>query len=103
MWTLLLSSPAPLMSPLPSQDMQPLRLFSQPGHAARTSPVRHAKRGLGGADESRETSKSQEGGVGTPPPRAATAPVGRWGGSAGAQGGLLPQLEAWRPPPSRPR
>ncbi|KAM6188669.1 patatin-like phospholipase domain-containing protein 6 isoform 4-T4 [Sarcoramphus papa] len=44
-----------LTNELFSHDMQPLRLFPQPGHAARTSPVRHGKRGLGGADEGRES------------------------------------------------
>ncbi|KAM6100858.1 patatin-like phospholipase domain-containing protein 6 [Pterocles gutturalis] len=57
-----------LTNELFSHDMQPLRLFPQPGHAARTSPVRHGKRGLGGADEGKEPGKSREGGAGTPPP-----------------------------------
>lgn len=54
--------------------MQPLRLFPQPGHAARTSPVRHGKRGLSSADDGREPGKSREGGPGTqpPPPHATT-------------------------------
>ncbi|XP_074932125.1 patatin-like phospholipase domain-containing protein 6 isoform X2 [Phalacrocorax aristotelis] len=57
-----------LTNELFSHDMQPLRLFPQPGHAARTSPVRHGKRGLSGADEGREPGKSREGGVrGLPP------------------------------------
>ncbi|XP_068277785.1 patatin-like phospholipase domain-containing protein 6 isoform X6 [Nyctibius grandis] len=56
-----------LTNELFSDDMQQLRLFPQPGHAARTSPVRHGKRGLGGADEGREPGKSQEGVVGPPP------------------------------------
>lgn len=38
----------------PLQEMQPLRLFPQPGHATRTSPVRHSKRGLSAAEEGRE-------------------------------------------------
>ncbi|NWU73583.1 PLPL6 esterase, partial [Pterocles burchelli] len=50
-----------LTNELFSHDMQPLRLFPQPGHAARTSPVRHGKRGLGGADEGKEPGKSREG------------------------------------------
>ncbi|NWX54578.1 PLPL6 esterase, partial [Promerops cafer] len=44
-----------LTNELFSHDMQPLRLFPQPGHAARTSPVRHGKRGLGSTDEGRDT------------------------------------------------
>ncbi|NWI64849.1 PLPL6 esterase, partial [Todus mexicanus] len=44
-----------LTNELFSHDMQPLRLFPQPGHATRTSPVRHGKRVLGGGgDEGRE-------------------------------------------------
>ncbi|XP_027766337.1 neuropathy target esterase-like, partial [Empidonax traillii] len=43
-----------LTNELFSHDMQPLKLFPQPGHAARTSPVRHSKRGLGSTDEGRE-------------------------------------------------
>ncbi|XP_010170353.1 neuropathy target esterase, partial [Antrostomus carolinensis] len=43
-----------LTNELFSHDMQPLRLFPQPGHTARTSPVRHSKRGPGGADEGKE-------------------------------------------------
>lgn len=43
------------------QDMQPLRLFPQPGHAARTSPVRHGKRGLGSTDEGRDTGETPTG------------------------------------------
>ncbi|XP_014117437.1 PREDICTED: neuropathy target esterase isoform X6 [Pseudopodoces humilis] len=46
-----------LTNELFSHDMQPLRLFPQPGHAARTSPVRHGKRGLGSADEGREAAE----------------------------------------------
>ncbi|KAM4754449.1 patatin-like phospholipase domain-containing protein 6 isoform 2-T2 [Cyanocitta cristata] len=46
-----------LTNELFSHDMQPLRLFPQPGHAARTSPVRHGKRGLGGTDEGRDTAE----------------------------------------------
>ncbi|XP_074021236.1 patatin-like phospholipase domain-containing protein 6 [Numenius arquata] len=58
-----------LTNELFSHDMQPLRLFPQAGHAARTSPVRHGKRGLGGVDEGREPGKNEEnvGGGGTPP------------------------------------
>lgn len=54
---------SPLMSPLSPnlQDMQPLRLFPQPGHAARTSPVRHGKRGLGSTDEGRDTGETPTG------------------------------------------
>ncbi|KAK2512447.1 Pnpla6 [Columba guinea] len=55
-----------LTNELFSHDMQPLRLFPQPGHAARTSPVRHGKRGLGGAEEPGDTLKS--GVLETPPP-----------------------------------
>ncbi|NXE71420.1 PLPL6 esterase, partial [Calcarius ornatus] len=44
-----------LTNELFSHDMQPLRLFPQPGHAARTSPVRHSKRSLGSTDEGRDT------------------------------------------------
>ncbi|XP_075594182.1 patatin-like phospholipase domain-containing protein 6 isoform X4 [Balearica regulorum gibbericeps] len=60
-----------LTNELFSHDMQPLRLFPQPGHAARTSPVRHGKRGLGGADEGREPADPlKAGGLETaaPPP-----------------------------------
>ncbi|OWK50135.1 Neuropathy target esterase [Lonchura striata] len=46
-----------LTNELFSHDMQPLRLFPQPGHAARTSPVRHGKRGLGSADEGRDAAE----------------------------------------------
>ncbi|XP_068035003.1 patatin-like phospholipase domain-containing protein 6 isoform X3 [Anomalospiza imberbis] len=46
-----------LTNELFSHDMQPLRLFPQPGHAARTSPVRHGKRGLGSTDEGRDTAE----------------------------------------------
>ncbi|NXG10692.1 PLPL6 esterase, partial [Sakesphorus luctuosus] len=42
-----------LTNELFSHDMQPLRLFPQPGHTARTSPVRH-RRGPGSTDEGRE-------------------------------------------------
>ncbi|NWY08066.1 PLPL6 esterase, partial [Nothoprocta ornata] len=44
-----------LTNELFSHEMQPLRLFAQPGHAARTSPVRHGKRAPSGADEGRES------------------------------------------------
>ncbi|NXL06126.1 PLPL6 esterase, partial [Mesembrinibis cayennensis] len=64
-----------LTNELFSHDMQPLRLFPQPGHAARTSPVRHGKRGLGSADEGREPGWShpaadplKAGGLETPAP-----------------------------------
>ncbi|XP_074786080.1 patatin-like phospholipase domain-containing protein 6 isoform X3 [Athene noctua] len=64
-----------LTNELFSHDMQPLRLFPQPNHAARTSPVRHGKRGLGGADEGREPGWShpaadplKAGGLETPAP-----------------------------------
>ncbi|XP_074990317.1 patatin-like phospholipase domain-containing protein 6 isoform X7 [Calonectris borealis] len=58
-----------LTNELFSHDMQPLRLFPQPGHAARTSPVRHGKRGLGGADEGREPADAlKAGGLETPVP-----------------------------------
>ncbi|XP_042747025.1 patatin-like phospholipase domain-containing protein 6 isoform X6 [Lagopus leucura] len=43
-----------LTNELFSHEMQPLRLFPQPNLATRTSPVRHGKRGLGTAEESRE-------------------------------------------------
>uniref|UniRef100_A0A803XS18 lysophospholipase n=1 Tax=Meleagris gallopavo TaxID=9103 RepID=A0A803XS18_MELGA len=43
-----------LTNELFSHEMQPLRLFPQPSHATRTSPVRHGKRGLGSAEEGRE-------------------------------------------------
>uniref|UniRef100_A0A8V0XA08 lysophospholipase n=1 Tax=Gallus gallus TaxID=9031 RepID=A0A8V0XA08_CHICK len=43
-----------LTNELFSHEMQPLRLFPQPSHATRTSPVRHGKRGLGAAEEGRE-------------------------------------------------
>ncbi|NXT10609.1 PLPL6 esterase, partial [Prunella fulvescens] len=46
-----------LTNELFSHDMQPLRLFPQPGHAARTSPVRHGKRSLGSTDEGRDTAE----------------------------------------------
>ncbi|XP_064293225.1 patatin-like phospholipase domain-containing protein 6 isoform X5 [Phalacrocorax carbo] len=56
-----------LTNELFSHDMQPLRLFPQPGHAARTSPVRHGKRGLSGADEGREPADPlKAGGLETP-------------------------------------
>ncbi|XP_068277787.1 patatin-like phospholipase domain-containing protein 6 isoform X8 [Nyctibius grandis] len=58
-----------LTNELFSDDMQQLRLFPQPGHAARTSPVRHGKRGLGGADEGREPAEPlKAGGLETPAP-----------------------------------
>ncbi|XP_076216896.1 patatin-like phospholipase domain-containing protein 6 isoform X1 [Aptenodytes patagonicus] len=58
-----------LTNELFSHDMQPLRLFPQPGHAARTSPIRHGKRGLGGADEGRESADPlKAGGLETPAP-----------------------------------
>nr|XP_009668718.1 PREDICTED: neuropathy target esterase [Struthio camelus australis] len=46
-----------LTNELFSHEMQPLRLFAQPSHAARTSPVRHSKRVLSAAvaDEGRES------------------------------------------------
>lgn len=50
--------------------MQPLRLFPQPGHATRTSPVRHSKRGLSAAEEGRERQMELgrvRGGVTRPP------------------------------------
>ncbi|NWX20513.1 PLPL6 esterase, partial [Aegotheles bennettii] len=55
-----------LTNELFSHDMQPLRLFPQPGHTARTSPVRHGKRGLSGAEEGREPGKNQDGTHQTP-------------------------------------
>ncbi|NXI03158.1 PLPL6 esterase, partial [Pachycephala philippinensis] len=56
-----------LTNELFSHDMQPLRLFPQPGHTARTSPVRHGKRGLGSADEGRDTAELMKGtGLETP-------------------------------------
>ncbi|XP_051630605.1 patatin-like phospholipase domain-containing protein 6 isoform X3 [Manacus candei] len=58
-----------LTNELFSHDMQPLRLFPQPGHPARTSPVRHSKRGLGSADEGREQAELLKGvGLETPVP-----------------------------------
>ncbi|XP_040983012.1 patatin-like phospholipase domain-containing protein 6 [Aquila chrysaetos chrysaetos] len=60
-----------LTNELFSHDMQPLRLFPQPGHAARTSPVRHGKRGLSSADDGREPADPlKAGGLETaaPPP-----------------------------------
>ncbi|NWS78565.1 PLPL6 esterase, partial [Crotophaga sulcirostris] len=50
-----------LTNELFSHDMQPLRLFPQSGHPTRTSPVRHGKRGLGGADEGKEPGRNQDG------------------------------------------
>ncbi|XP_068779091.1 patatin-like phospholipase domain-containing protein 6 isoform X8 [Struthio camelus] len=46
-----------LTNELFSHEMQPLRLFAQPSHTARTSPVRHSKRVLSAAvaDEGRES------------------------------------------------
>ncbi|XP_062454469.1 patatin-like phospholipase domain-containing protein 6 isoform X4 [Rhea pennata] len=46
-----------LTNELFSHEMQPLRLFAQPSHAARTSPVRHSKRVLSAAvaDEGKES------------------------------------------------
>ncbi|XP_027529571.1 neuropathy target esterase-like, partial [Neopelma chrysocephalum] len=50
-------------------DMQPLRLFPQPGHPARTSPIRHSKRGLGSTDEGREQAELlKSAGLETPVP-----------------------------------
>ncbi|OXB52064.1 hypothetical protein ASZ78_006980 [Callipepla squamata] len=43
-----------LTNELFSHEMQPLRLFPQPGHTTRTSPVPHGRRGLGTAEEGRE-------------------------------------------------
>ncbi|XP_065610025.1 patatin-like phospholipase domain-containing protein 6 isoform X2 [Cyrtonyx montezumae] len=43
-----------LTNELFSHEMQPLRLFLQPGHTTRTSPVPHGRRGLGTAEEGRE-------------------------------------------------
>ncbi|NXA00046.1 PLPL6 esterase, partial [Nesospiza acunhae] len=58
-----------LTNELFSHDMQPLRLFPQPGHAARTSPVRHSKRGLGSTDEGRDTAELMKAtGLETPAP-----------------------------------
>ncbi|XP_032533189.1 neuropathy target esterase isoform X3 [Chiroxiphia lanceolata] len=58
-----------LTNELFSHDMQPLRLFPQPGHPARTSPVRHSKRGLGSADEGREQAELlKSAGLETPVP-----------------------------------
>ncbi|KAM7026460.1 LOW QUALITY PROTEIN: patatin-like phospholipase domain-containing protein 6 [Acridotheres tristis] len=58
-----------LTNELFSHDMQPLRLFPQPGHAARTSPVRHGKRGLGSTDEGRDTAELMKAaGLETPAP-----------------------------------
>ncbi|XP_010016915.1 PREDICTED: neuropathy target esterase, partial [Nestor notabilis] len=49
-----------LTNELFSHDMQPPKLFPQPSHTARTSPVRHGKRGLGHMDEGREPGRSWE-------------------------------------------
>ncbi|NXQ71954.1 PLPL6 esterase, partial [Quiscalus mexicanus] len=58
-----------LTNELFSHDMQPLRLFPQPGHATRTSPVRHSKRSLGSTDEGRDTAELMKAnGLETPPP-----------------------------------
>ncbi|NWT28274.1 PLPL6 esterase, partial [Cardinalis cardinalis] len=58
-----------LTNELFSHDMQPLRLFPQPGHAARTSPVRHSKRSLGSTDEGRDTAELMKAtGLETPAP-----------------------------------
>ncbi|XP_040468486.1 patatin-like phospholipase domain-containing protein 6 isoform X1 [Falco naumanni] len=58
-----------LTNELFSHDMQPLRLFPQPGHTARTSPVRHGKRGLGGPDEGRDPAEGlKAGGPESPAP-----------------------------------
>uniref|UniRef100_A0A8B9MEX9 lysophospholipase n=1 Tax=Accipiter nisus TaxID=211598 RepID=A0A8B9MEX9_9AVES len=82
-----------LTNELFSHDMQPLRLFPQPGHAARTSPVRHGKRGLSSADDGREPGKSREGGPGTQPP---THP------HAATMGGLSCWCSEWSHPAADP-
>ncbi|XP_059728120.1 patatin-like phospholipase domain-containing protein 6 isoform X3 [Haemorhous mexicanus] len=58
-----------LTNELFSHDMQPLRLFPQPCHATRTSPVRHSKRSLGSTDEGRDTAELMKAaGLETPAP-----------------------------------
>ncbi|XP_053907858.1 patatin-like phospholipase domain-containing protein 6 isoform X1 [Cuculus canorus] len=65
-----------LTNELFSHDMPPLRLFPQSGHTARTSPVRHGKRGFGGADDGRESAESLKvGGLETPPPPPPPPPL----------------------------
>ncbi|XP_029767585.1 neuropathy target esterase-like [Terrapene carolina triunguis] len=43
------------------EEMQPLRLFPQPSHASRTSPVRHSKRviSVSSIDDHKESSGRQ--------------------------------------------
>ncbi|KAL8168620.1 UNVERIFIED_CONTAM: Neuropathy target esterase [Gekko kuhli] len=50
-----------LTNELFSHEMQPLRLFPQPGHASRTSPVRHGKRGIStsSAEDAKESAGKQ--------------------------------------------
>ncbi|NXX16944.1 PLPL6 esterase, partial [Podargus strigoides] len=76
-----------LTNELFSHDMQPLRLFPQPGHAARTSPVRHGKRGLEEGKDPGEAAPLRTGGLETPAPpppllsRCISMPVDIAGGS----------------------
>ncbi|XP_053154782.1 patatin-like phospholipase domain-containing protein 6 isoform X6 [Hemicordylus capensis] len=50
-----------LTNELFSHDMQPLRLFPQPGHTSRTSPVRHSKRVIStsSVEDAKETTGRQ--------------------------------------------
>ncbi|XP_060119783.1 patatin-like phospholipase domain-containing protein 6 isoform X2 [Heteronotia binoei] len=50
-----------LTNELFSHEMQPLRLFPQSGHASRTSPVRHSKRGIStsSVEDARESAGKQ--------------------------------------------
>uniref|UniRef100_A0A8V5GVX0 lysophospholipase n=1 Tax=Melopsittacus undulatus TaxID=13146 RepID=A0A8V5GVX0_MELUD len=56
-----------LTNELFSHDMGPPKLFPQPSHAARTSPVRHGKRGFSHTEEGRELGRSWERGPGASP------------------------------------
>ncbi|XP_068779085.1 patatin-like phospholipase domain-containing protein 6 isoform X4 [Struthio camelus] len=68
-----------LTNELFSHEMQPLRLFAQPSHTARTSPVRHSKRVLSAAvaDEGRESTAR--------PPEAARELGKTWDGVVSCQ------------------
>lgn len=75
----------------PLQEMQPLRLFPQPGHATRTSPVRHSKRGLSAAEEGRERQTELgrgRDGANRPPPNPPGPPKPQ---QEAAHGRLVPQ------------
>ncbi|NXD74579.1 PLPL6 esterase, partial [Eolophus roseicapillus] len=58
-----------LTNELFSHALRPPKLFPQPSHAARTSPVRHGKRGLGHTDEGREPAAEPLKAGGPEPPK----------------------------------